>query len=250
MLLRQHVGFRHCNQNVHLHLQRCSYARKPQWASSLHASSCNFLRRSKQSIFVRSSSAEDPNTSSSTGSPPTSPSQETARASTSEGTTKGTSSSQPGEQGSGSWQQLLQQLKQVAAAVALFLASFFKQVQQLPVWLRAQELKRLKEKTDEDPKDPGKHAQYLAALNKSNASEVIRRVESKEVGAGHAAWGSRFLHATAWSPGLPHHYCAMDRQANAATWCTGSAHAAQVALNTDATISSTRPRAAHGNAPH
>eukprot|EP00197_Chlamydomonas_leiostraca_P003648 CAMPEP_0202861408 /NCGR_PEP_ID=MMETSP1391-20130828/2816_1 /ASSEMBLY_ACC=CAM_ASM_000867 /TAXON_ID=1034604 /ORGANISM="Chlamydomonas leiostraca, Strain SAG 11-49" /LENGTH=821 /DNA_ID=CAMNT_0049540795 /DNA_START=584 /DNA_END=3045 /DNA_ORIENTATION=+ len=72
------------------------------------------------------------------------------------------------------------ELSAAAAAVAAFFSSLLQYLQQLPMWMQAQTLKRLREASDEDKTNADKHADYLAELNKSSPKEVIKRVDSKE----------------------------------------------------------------------
>jgi ATP-dependent metalloprotease len=61
-------------------------------------------------------------------------------------------------------------------------------VKSLPKFVQAQQLKKLKELADEDPKDADRHAAYLAELNSAGRhAEVISHVEAKEHASGAAA---------------------------------------------------------------
>lgn len=78
--------------------------------------------------------------------------------------------------------------KELTAALAA-LAAFCRSVghgllallSKLPLWVQQQQLKRLREACEEDPKSPEKHASLLRELNKVSPREVIARVESKQV---------------------------------------------------------------------
>lgn len=67
------------------------------------------------------------------------------------------------------------------AAVGVFLASLIASIKQLPVMVQQQQLKRLRDASDDDPLDADKHAAYLQLLNKVSPKDVLTRVESKEV---------------------------------------------------------------------
>jgi len=78
--------------------------------------------------------------------------------------------------------------KELAAAVVALVA-FFRSaghsimalLNKVPLWMQQQNLKKLREASDEDPSNADKHANFLVELNKVNPREVISRVESKEV---------------------------------------------------------------------
>ncbi len=73
------------------------------------------------------------------------------------------------------------ELAAVLGAIGAFFASLKNSIKQLPAWVHAQTLKKLRDLSDEDPKSADKHAAYLAELNKSQPKEVLARVESEEV---------------------------------------------------------------------
>ncbi|GLC41713.1 hypothetical protein PLESTB_000685100 [Pleodorina starrii] len=67
-----------------------------------------------------------------------------------------------------------------------WLASVWSAVQQFPLWVQMQHLRRLREACEEDPKDADKHAAYLSELVRSNPREVLARVESRQFGVNSA----------------------------------------------------------------
>ncbi len=73
------------------------------------------------------------------------------------------------------------ELRAALAAISAFLFSLLSSVQRLPAWVQAQQLRKLRDLSEEDPRDANKHAAYLAELNKVQPKEVLARVESKEV---------------------------------------------------------------------
>ena len=56
---------------------------------------------------------------------------------------------------------LLEALKALIAAI-----------QRFPIWVQSQQLQRLREAYEEDPKDADKHAAYLRELGKAKPKEV------------------------------------------------------------------------------
>ncbi|EFJ46511.1 hypothetical protein VOLCADRAFT_105496 [Volvox carteri f. nagariensis] len=100
-------------------------------------------------------------------------------------------------------------LPPVLQRLLAWLASVWSAVQQFPVWVQMQHLRRLREACEEDPKlarlctsriphhdaaDADKHAAYLAELARTNPREVLARVESRQFGI-NAAVVAEYLRA-------------------------------------------------------
>lgn len=95
------------------------------------------------------------------------------------------------------------ELSALLASIAAFLWSVVNSIRQFPAWAHAQQLKKLRDLSDEDPKNADKHAAYLAELNKSQPKEVLARVESKEVGLSISSWARAPTRVS--SPHTQHH---------------------------------------------
>lgn len=76
------------------------------------------------------------------------------------------------EPAAGALSSVLSALRELAARLVALLQQLAAAVQRFPVWVQAQQLKRLREAYEEDPKDADKHAAYLAELAKGNPREV------------------------------------------------------------------------------
>ncbi|GIL57192.1 hypothetical protein Vafri_12491, partial [Volvox africanus] len=85
-------------------------------------------------------------------------------------------------------------LPQLVQQLLAWLTSVWSALQQFPIWVQMQHLRRLREACEEDPKDADKHAAYLAELVRSNPREVLARVESRHFGV-NAAVVAEYLRA-------------------------------------------------------
>ncbi|GAX77639.1 hypothetical protein CEUSTIGMA_g5082.t1 [Chlamydomonas eustigma] len=116
-----------------------------------------------------------------------------------------------------SWLQKQAWLAPVFAALAWLLAK----LQSLPYWVRMQQLRKLKEQADEDPKDADRHAAYLYELNRGGShAEAMQHVEAKEH-ASNAAVVVEYLRALAASGRLSE-YAAASAASSSTTSAGGA----------------------------
>ncbi|GLI67631.1 hypothetical protein VaNZ11_011879 [Volvox africanus] len=85
-------------------------------------------------------------------------------------------------------------IPQLVQQLLAWLTSVWSALQQFPIWVQMQHLRRLREACEEAPKDADKHAAYLAELGRSNPREVLARVESRHFGV-NAAVVAEYLRA-------------------------------------------------------
>lgn len=160
-------------------------------ASSLCSYRWSTVVRSQAGDINPSSQPSTSGSASQPSSPSPAESEKNATTTTASGSSSAAASTPAGTSAATSTPAFLSQSpwKEIAAAFAAikaFFASILATAQKLPAWVQAQQLKKLKELSDEDPKNAEKNAAYLVELNKSNPREVIARVDSKEYASNSA----------------------------------------------------------------